>query len=94
MSTDARDDWLAIQASIAAERLVTVPTELLGPAGRTLQAAAASGTFAVRDLAAVPYARSAKSGPSTGKRPRSMRSGRHAETMQPPLMLGVDRPQD
>lgn len=94
MSTDARDDWLAIQASIAAERLVRVPTELLGPAGRTLQAAAASGTFTVRDLTAVPSARKANSGPSARKRPRSMRSGRPADAVQPPLMLGVDRPQD
>lgn len=37
-------EWLAEQAAVAADRLVNIPTHLLGPAGRALQASVNSGT--------------------------------------------------
>jgi hypothetical protein len=89
MSTQAPQSWLAMQASVAAERLKAVPTELLGPAGRSLQESARLGTFALRDLTAVPTG----AGPApVDKKSRGSRRGGSTGSVQPPLMLGVNTP--
>gem|GEM_PF-6566153 len=93
MRTNAQDDWLAIQASVAADRLKSVPPELLGPAGRTLQKAAASGRFSLHDLTSVPATRVNQRSVPTN-RSSLVRPTRSEGAVQPPLMFGVENPKD
>ena len=77
-------EWLADQAVVAAGRLASVPTHLLGPAGRSLQAAVTSGSlgFQPPKPAEAPQRGEGRRSP---KAPRSDADG----AFQPSLMVGV-----
>lgn len=72
------DNWLTMQAQVAAGRLIEVPPYLLGPAGRCLQGCAKAGAFTERKLTQV--------GSEVSRRTRKLDAPRH---VQPPL-LGVE----
>lgn len=75
--------WLTTQAIVAAGRLANVPTHLLGPAGRSLQAAVTGGSIGFQ-----PPTRAQASG-LEGGRLASQASVSGEGDFQPSLVMGL-----
>lgn len=83
-------NWLMDQAAASAERLASAPTELLGPAGRSLQLVASKWGIFDGGLNLVAVGKDRPPRGSGSKSTRRQSSGTSERSVQMPLMTSID----